>query len=139
MQEELGALGKKAWDEVDQLNTHFKFDLDWDAIKNLEANGMWRTYCMRDPSSNKMIGFLAVVIQSLLHSKGTYHAITDCAYVEPEYRGGFSKLLSLCEQDLRDEGVKMFTFTLKSWDLRGDFLENKGFTHYENIYQKVIK
>lgn len=134
---EIWPLFQAAWGEVDQLAEHVELDPDWNKAGQLEAMGMWRTYTSRT-DEGELVGFICSVIQPLLHSKGNYHAVTDVAYVKPEYRGNFKTLLGLATEDLKAEGVKWFSFTLKSWDKRGAFLESAGFTLHENIYQKVL-
>ena len=137
IKDEMFPLFKAAWDEVDQLAEHVELDPDWDKIWQLEDMGMWRTYTSRT-DEGELVGLICVIVQNLLHSKGNYHAMTDVSYVKPEHRGNFKTLLSLVEQDLKEEGVKWFSFTLKSWDKRGGFLEKMGFTLHENVYQKVV-
>ena len=137
VQDEIWPLFQAAWGEVDQLADHMELDPDWDKAKQMEDMGMWRTYTSRN-EEGEMVGFICVIIQSLLHSKGNYHAMTDVAYVKPEYRGKFKTLLTLVEEDLKEEGVKWFSFVLKSWDKRGKFLEDMGFTLFENTYQKKV-
>ena len=136
IQEEIAPMFQDAWDEVDQLADYVELDPDWDRILKLEELGIWRTYTAR--SEGKLVGYVCVLIDSLLHSKGHYHAATDVAYMKPEARGCFNEFLRLVEDDLKIEGVEWFTFTLKSWDKRGKFLEKKGFRLYENVYQKYI-
>ena len=137
IKDEILPLCKAAWDEVDQLKAVTEFNTDWDKIFALEEMGMWRTYTSRT-DEGELVGLICVLVQNQLHSKGLYHAMTDVAYVKPEHRGNFKTLLSLVEEDLKEAGVKWFSFTLKSWDKRGDFLEKMGFTLHENVYQKVV-
>jgi hypothetical protein len=138
IKEEIAPLFKEAWDEVDQLAEHMPLDPDWEKAYLLEDSGMWRTYTQRTEDSGELVGFICMIIQSVLHSKGNYHAVTDVAYVKPKHRGGFVTLLNLAEEDLKEEGVKWITFTLKAWDKRGGFLEKLGYNLFENIYQKAV-
>ncbi len=137
IQHEIYPLFEAAWAEVDQLAEHVPLDPDWEKAGQLEEMGMWRTYTSRT-DDGELIGFICVVIQSLLHSKNNYHATTDVAFVKPEHRGRFKTLLDLAQEDLKEQGVKWFSFTLKSWDNRGDFLDIMGFKLHENVYQKVL-
>jgi len=137
VKDDIWPLLQACWEEVDQLAEHMELDPDWEKFQQLQDMGMLRTYTSRN-NEGEMVGFICVIIQSLLHSKGNYHAMTDVAYVKPEYRGKFTTLLSLVEEDLKEEGVGWFSFVLKSWDKRGKFLEDMGFTLFENTYQKKV-
>jgi len=135
--DELMPLMSEAWHSVDLMAEHVPLDPDWDLIEKMEAMGMWRTYTVRT-DEGKMIGFICVMIQHLLHSRFSKHSLVDVAYIDPKHKGVFSSLLELVESDLRDDGIKSFEFHLKSWDKVGEFMNKKGYTHSENVYLKVI-
>ena len=99
--------------------------------------GMWRTYTART-DKGKLVGFICVILQPLLHSKGSKHSLVDVAYVDPEHKGFFSTLLDIVEEDLREDNIKSFAFNLKSWDKVGEHFKRNGYTHTENVYLKVI-
>jgi len=134
---EIYPLFEAAWNEVDQCAEHMPLDPDWERTEMLEDMGMWRTYTLRT-DEKELVGFICVLVQPLLHSKNHFHAFTDVAYVKPEHRGQFKKLLAIAEDDLKEEGVTWFSFVLKSWDKRGAFLEDMGYVLHENNYQKKV-
>lgn len=136
IQHEIWPLYQAAWAEVDQLSKHMELNPNWEQAFELEEAGMWRTYTAR--VDGELVGFICVVVQELLHSMGNYHAATDVAYVKPEHRGSFTTLMELTIDDLKDQGVKWYSFNLKAWDKRGGFLEKMDFKLHENSYQKVI-
>lgn len=137
IQQEIEPLFKAAWDEVDNFADHVELDPDWEKAGQLELLGMWRTYTSRN-DEGELVGFICVIVQSLMHSKNNYAAITDVAYMVPEYRGKFRNLLELVEQDLKEEGVKSLTVNLKSWDDKGKFLTDNRYNHTENVYIKMV-
>lgn len=125
-----------AWNEVDYLRDYVDLDPDWDQILQLEELGMFRTYVAREDGS--IVGFICVSVQPLLHSRSHYASQVDVAYIDPSHRGTFKALLEVVESDLRDQGVKVFVFNLKSWDKTGEFMKKENYEHVENVYLKVI-
>lgn len=136
IQDELMPLFQQAWDEVDFLSDHMNLDPDWETIATLDKLGMFRTYTARE--EGVLIGYMCVIIQKLLHSRSNYHANVDVAYIKPEHRGNFKTFLRLIESDLKEQGVKTFTFNLKDWDSTGEFLKRNEYEHVENVYIKVM-
>ena len=136
IKEEISPLFEKAWEEVDFLADHVELDPDWDLAIKMEEMGMFRTYTMRE--EGVLVGFTCVIVQPLLHSRSNFHSAVDVAYIDPSHRGSFKSFLRLIESDLKDQGVKTFSFNLKSWDKTGEFLKKEGYTHTENEYMKVV-
>ena len=136
IKEEILPLFKGAWDEVDYLRDYVDLDPDWEQILQLEKLGMFRTYVARN--DGVIVGFVCVNVQPLLHSKAHYASQVDVAYIDPSHRGTFKNLLEVVESDLRDQGVKVFVFNLKSWDKTGEFMKKENYEHVENVYLKVI-
>lgn len=137
IQEEIFPLFQSAWDEVDFLADHTPLDPDWDTVFRLEEAGMFRTYTMRS-EDGKLVGYVCVLVQPLLHARGYYNASVDNAFVYPEQRGNFKEFLNIIEEDLKEQKVNSFTFNLKNWDKKGEFFEKIGYTHIENVYIKVM-
>jgi len=133
-------LVRKAWDEVDQRSEHMKLDPDIDTYTELEDNGMIRLYLVYlDETEQDLVGFLIAIIQPVLHSKSKFQATTDVVYVDPNHRGVGAKLISLAENDLREEGVHWFSFAMKEeWSSHSKLAEKLGFKLNERIYQKVL-
>lgn len=134
--DEITPLIEMVWEEVDQRADVMPLDLDRDAYYELYQAGMLRYYTAR--TEGVLVGFIVVMVQKNLHSKGRFSGVTDVMYIKPEYRGNFSDLLLLVEEDLRVEGVSWFTFITKSWLDSGGLADKLGYKHYENINQKVL-
>ncbi len=137
IKDEVYPLFEAAWDEVDMFADHMELDPDWEKVSLLEDSGMWRTYTLRN-DERSLVGVICVIVQNLIHSRSNFVAITDVAYVKPEYRGEFREFLSLVEDDLKEEGVSSFNFNLKSWDKRGEAFKSMGYKHSENVYTKMV-
>ena len=137
VKDKIEPLCKLAWEEVDQVGEYFDLDPDWELMDQIEQMGMWKTYTYYT-DDDELVGFVCVIIQPLIHARSIKQATTDVAYVKKEHRGSFKALLEAIEEDLKGEGCKWFTFTLKAWDARGGFLEGMGYKHHENVYQKAV-
>ncbi len=129
---------QKAWDEVSQLRDTFKLDPDIESYLLLDDAGMLRLYTMREGDDNLLVGYALYIIQPVLHCKGSFQAVSDVMYIEPEYRGNGYTLLNLVQEDLKKEGVKWFSFTVKAWLDSGKLAEKLGCKLYEKVYQKEL-
>lgn len=136
--DELLVLTKKTWDEVDQRDGKIKYEPDLDAYQKLHDAGMLRLYTIRKEEDRKMIGYVIFLVQPALHCKGTFQAVSDVMYIEPEHRGLGTTLLTLAQEDMKQEGVKWFTWTVKAGTDNGKLAERIGCEHYENVYQRIL-
>lgn len=135
--EALQEIGQKCWDEVDQLNQTFLFDPDWEKYQQANDQGMIRYYTAYD--GDTLIGFSLFIITPMLHCKGKFSAVSDCVYLEPEYRRKhFTDFTLLIQDDLKLEGVQLFTLHVKAWLDTGNLSERIGCTHQENVLQRSL-
>lgn len=131
-------LTRKAWNEVDQLKGVMDLDPNLEAYKQLNDSGQLRLYTIREEDSKVMVGYALYLIQPVLHCKGQFSAISDVMYIEPEYRKLGTTLLTLVQEDLKLEGVKWFSFTVKEWLDNGKLAERLGCKLFEKVYQKEL-
>jgi hypothetical protein len=129
---------KKAWDEVDQLKGVMEYDPNLEAYRQLNDAGQLRLYTIREEDTKRMVGYALYLVQPVLHCKGQFTAISDVMYIEPEYRKLGTTLLTLVQEDLKLEGVKWFTFTVKDWLDNGKLAERLGCKLFERVYQKEL-
>ncbi len=127
-----------AWEEVDQMKGTFELNPDVEAYEALESAGMLRLYTMRVSEGTPLIGYALYIIQPVLHCKGNFHAVSDVMFIDKEYRGLGEHLLTLVQDDLREEGVKWFSFTVKAWLDSGKLAEKLGCQLFESVYQKEL-
>ena len=136
--DEFLGLTQKVWDEEDQAKGVMELDPNLEAYRSLNDNGMLRLYTIREEDSNRMVGYALYIIQPHLHCKNYFHAMSDVMYIEPEYRKLGTTLLTLVQEDLKLEGVKWFSFTVKAWLDNGNLADRIDCKHYENVYQKEL-
>lgn len=133
----LMAIGTACWNEVDQLNKDFEFDPDWDRYSLLNDLGMVRYYTMYN-DDEEFVGFCLMIINPCLHCKGKFVAVSDCIYIHPKYRKTGTEFINLIIEDLREEGVHIFSLHIKAWMDTGNLAPKIGCTHYENVLQRVL-
>ena len=125
------------WDEVDQRDSMMSLDPDYALYELLEAQNHWFFYTAELEGKLSLYSFL---IQPSLHVKGTKQLTSDFIYVDPEHRGkGVAEVLLMASEDIaKKEGVKVMSLTLKEFDKHDKLVDKMGYTHYENIYQRII-
>ena len=134
--DEVLKLSDECYDEVDQRRELFEFDPDIESYDKLNKSGMIRFYTMREEC--ELVGFMIFIIQPALHIKGVFNASSDVMYIRKEHRGLGKTLLELVQEDLKEQGVKWFTFGVKSWLDDGKLGKAIGCKLYENIYQREL-
>ena len=125
------------WDEVDQRNKAMKLDPDYSLYEQLEASDQWFFYTATYKGKMSLYSFF---IQPSLHVKGTKQLISDFIYVDPEHRGtGIADILILASEDQAEQqGATLLVVTLKDFDRHDSLVERRGYTLFENSFQKVI-
>ena len=125
------------WDEVDQRNPTMSLDPDYDIYKTLEDLNHWFFYQVSYKGKKSFYSFL---IQPSLHVKGTKQLLADFIYVDPEHRGtGIADILILASEDqAKQEGVRILSISLKDFDRHDSLVKRRGYTLFENSFQKVI-
>lgn len=129
-------LTREAWEEVDQAKGVMEFNPDIEQYRKLNDNGYLRLYTMRE--KGRLVGYALYLIQPVLHCKGYFGASSDVMYIKEQYRGSGVKFLSLIQDDLKGEGVKWFSFTVKTWLDTGRLAEALGCKLFESVYQKEL-
>jgi len=128
---------QRLWDEVDQRDSTMTLDPDYALYEQLESLNQWFFYTAEYKGKLSLYSF---IIQPSLHVKGTKALSADFIYVDPEHRGkGIAEILLSASEDIaRKEGVKIMSLTLKEFDKHDGLVERMGYTHYENVYQRII-
>lgn len=133
---EIVALGHKCFKEVDIRQGKTKFRANTKLYNVLQDGGFLRVYTMRE--EGVMVGFSIYVVQEALHCEGTYQAVSDSMYIDKEYRSRGKELITLIQEDLTEEGVTDFHFTVKTGLDSGNLTESTGCHLYESVYYKRL-
>lgn len=97
------------WEEVPFGSFDMKLNLHKEMYRQADIDGHARFYMAWDGS--KPIAYMSLFASEMCQHQGTYQAVTDAYYVDPDYRKGgvFGKLLAFVEQDLASYGIRFLT------------------------------
>ena len=136
VEDEIVAMGHKCFKEVDSRQGKVPFKANTKMYNILQENGNLRVYTMR--GEGVLVGYAMYIIQESLHCEGVFQALSDSMYIEKEHRGLGKELIELIQEDLTEEGVKTFSFTVKAGLDNGNLAEATGCYLYENVYHKRL-
>ena len=117
-------------------------NIDWDTFAHLERADSLRIYMVRthvksDPRS-MIAGYSVWVTHNDTHDKDHHVAICDCIYLKKEYRGHGGEILSICERDLKMNGVNEVRMPAPEGSRLDNLLLRKGYRKLETIYYKDV-
>jgi hypothetical protein len=134
------------WEETERDKDTVPLDVDWDAYRRFEREGIFRPIALRKGA--KMIGYAAFHVHKMLHFRGLTAAVCDVIYVEPAHRGKAGlKLLRECERMIAelDERVRIVYgckpyvhIGAKSGSLT-QLLRHLGYRHDEDVLTKIVR
>lgn len=135
---EVEALIQEHYDEVYPIRNVFDWNMDWDTYEKLEELAMLKIFTARD--SEKLAGYLWVIISPNLHSKGSAIACDDGLFVVKDYRGASvaKDLIRFTEKCLKEDGLKVFHIVGTKEKPIDVIMMRMGYTAIETKFQKVL-
>lgn len=129
---------ERHWEEIAINKDRIKLNPDWDAYDLLEDSGRLTIFTAR--SSEKLVGYLVVLLGNNIHYKDHVFASNDIIYLHPDYRKGMTgvKLIKFAEKYLKKDGVSVMVMNTKVHSPFDIILERLGFTPTERLYSKYI-
>jgi GNAT superfamily N-acetyltransferase len=125
------------WQELG-LDLDLKIDPNVEAMRKMEAMGMWKVLTVRD--GERLVGYVLAVFSPHLH----YHTsppmfIVDAYYVEPDYRNGAgAKLLKFAESVAKSLGAIKIYLTCKVHRDHSELFQALGFRLSDYAFIKRI-
>ena len=134
------ALFSQHWVECACWKDKIKLNVDKERYLAANAAGIARAYTMRDDDGT-LVGYAGVILNKHLHYKDDVFAMVDVLYIEPEYRNGLSavKFMKWVEANIKEIGVSVMTYHIKSFHDYPAIFERLGFEKIEYIYAKCLK
>lgn len=126
------------WHEVGLNKDKMDLNPDYSKYKVFEDLGVIRIYTARD--DEKLIGYLVMQVEVLLHYKDHTAARNDVIYIDPKYRnaGLATELIAFAEDKLKSQGVSVIYINTKAHKPFDSLLEASGFTLNDRLYGKYI-
>ena len=136
--EELKPLLQEHWKELANHQDDRPLDPDFDAYILINRRQVIRFITVRD--NEKLIGYASFLISNHLHYRSWKYAVSDVYYLSLEYRktNVGVQFFQNIETWLKDIGVNSITVQDKVNHAHTSFFERLGFTHVEQVYEKVI-
>ena len=132
----------KHWQEVAMDRERIPLDPDWDRARQLERDKVLWTAALR--RGGRLIGYNSMCVHPHIHYRSTLHAVNDVVYVDPAERGAAGvRLVRGTEALLKPMGVVKVIYHTKLAPIGGkhtvgDLLSVLGYTHFENLYCKLL-
>lgn len=126
--------------ETDIYQEHFSLDPDFNQYLAMDSVGLIRLFTARD--KGVLIGYLMFFVMPHPHYKTIVYANNDILFVSKPYRGEgkvLSEMFSLAEASLKEEGVSVVCFCMKSHLQFKSSAEKMGYQEAEIMYSKYIK
>lgn len=135
---EVSSLLQLHWEEIGQNKIKMKLNFDVEKFELLDSRGMIHIVAVRN--DEKLIGYHASIIDTLLHYKHVLAAKGDAYWLAPEFRKGTIgiKLLKEVERTLRARGVQVIYDITKLYFDHGAIFERLGYKPIERVYSKWI-
>lgn len=129
---------EKHWEEIAVNKDKIKLNPDWDAYRELEAQGKLKIFTARE--GENLVGYFVVVVTTNLHYKDHLFATNDIIYLAPEYRKGFVgiRLIRFAEKCLKEDKVSVLVVNTKVHKPFDPVLERLGFNLTERVYSKYL-
>lgn len=135
IEDEIKPLIEKHWGEV----AHFRdipLDPDWTKYRALDSMGFLAVFTARE--EGKLIGYSIFLVGHHPHFKTSIQANQDILFISPEKRGFGSHFISWCDQNLKNDGVKVVNIHVNKDHDFGPMLERLGYENVDKIYSRRL-
>ncbi len=114
-------------------------DPNYELYSLMNKTGVCHMFTARD--DDILIGYCVTFIQPHPHCKNENFAVNDIVYVGKEYRHTevASEMISELELIMKQKGVTVMTFTMKTFKTFESLLDSLDFDKSEVIFTKYIK
>lgn len=129
------------WAEIAVEKKLQRLNVSWEAYGKLAVGGFLLMCTLRGlPLEGEMLGYFLCVVMPQPHYKHVIAAVEDSHFILPEYRrqGAGKALFTTMERAARRKGAALLRVRTKKHSDNGDFLKSAGYTHIEDVYQKVL-
>ena len=133
---EMLPLFQKHWEEI----AHYKdipLEPDFKKYLVLEGLGDLRVYTARD-ESGRLVGYAIYVIFIDAHYQSLLGAKQDVLYILPANRGFGMDFIVWCDNQLKDQGIKVVFQHVKVAHDFGPMLKFLGYELVEHLYSKRL-
>lgn len=136
--DEAAPLFRAHWEEVGTFRDAIELNPDIEAVRALEARGMWPSWTARD-AAGALCGYVCTLVSPHLHYKPHRMAYVDLIYVTPAHRRGTvaQRLIRAMEQELPP--VSKIIFHVKTDHDFGRLLERMGYVLTEKNFEKLVR
>ena len=137
--EEIEPLLEEHYQEVAMYQEHIAFNPNYDVYRVMEEMGSCLVYTARDGGA--LVGYVVTFLQNNPHYQDHIWAVNDIVYVCPEYRHTevAPEMLQTLEAELKERGVSVMTFHMKTFKPFETLMGALGFDKAEYMYSKYIK
>ena len=110
------------------------FNPDKNHYINVDNLGLSRVFTIRNDC--ELIGYASFYVKTHAHHKETIHAFQDGIFILPEHRGIGTDFISWCDEQLKNEGVKVVYHFVKVDHDWSKALVGVGYKCVEHIYAR---
>ena len=121
--------------EVCDFRGH-ELDPDLEKYLQMEGAGILRVYTAR--RGPKLIGYSIYILANHLHYKAVSQANHYLAFIDPLERGFGRSFLEWCEDELKQEGIKMMVYQAKPGSKFYQIISSMKVREMEHIFCKEI-
>ena len=106
---------------------------------HIEANGNLKVFIARDENEN-LLGYAVFFLNHNLHYMGSFQAVQDIIFIDPEKRGFGRTFIKYCDEELKKLGVQVVYHHVKNKkELNfSPMLERDGYELIDLIYGKRL-
>lgn len=133
--DEIYPLFEKHWKEV----AHYQdipLEPDVELYKKMDEGGSIRVYTARE--DGKLIGYSVYVISRNHHYKSVKQASQDVIFIQKDRRGFGKSFIKWCDEQLKNDGVKIVVHHVKAAHDFGPMLERVGYELVDKIYSRRL-
>lgn len=126
--------------EVAAYQDKFLLDPDWEKYNQLDREGKLGFVRAQLHPLGRMIGYMAFVVESHMHYKGTIIGIGDVHYVHPDWRrhGIALRMTMVAEREAKHRGARFFVLREKVDHPHGDLYAKMGYKPIDTVYLKEL-
>jgi GNAT superfamily N-acetyltransferase len=113
-------------------------DPDMGIYRAIEKDGGLRIFTAR--SEGVLVGYAIFFVRHALHYRGSRQGVQDILFVAPDKRGSTigPRLISYCDNALRDEGVQVVYHHVKAAHDFSSLLKRLGYQLVDHIYARRL-
>lgn len=129
-------LGEMAYIEVEETKLEEILTPDKELYLLLNETNSIRYYEV--VYEHEIVGFASFFVNPSLHHRGKFNAVSDVVYVKPEHRGCGMDFINYIKDELKNEGVDMFSITFKTKHTSDKVVKKCNLSFPETTYHCVL-